>query len=292
MRSWRKQLPPGTTVGFVPTMGCLHEGHMHLVQEARAQCDRVLVSIFVNPTQFGPNEDFDRYPRTFDHDIKLLKHNGVEALFYPSVSSIYPERADDAPITSKSSATNALAGGTFVEVVGKSHQLEGAFRPTHFRGVATVCTKLFNLVQPTKAFFGQKDAQQCAVLRSIICDLFMPLEMVVCPTTREPDGLAMSSRNRYLTPEQRRIAPRLYQGLCAAQSAYKQGERDAATLLFIARDFITQEPAIEVQYLSLAHPRTLAELKQVEPAVGALFSGTIRVGNTRLLDNLLLDCQL
>ncbi len=259
------------TLGLVPTMGYLHEGHLSLVRQARAECGAVAVSIFVNPTQFGPNEDFARYPRAMERDLAQLRAAEVDLVFAPSVSEIYPPGFD-----------------TYVEVGTVTEPLEGAARPGHFRGVATVVCKLFMITQPTRAYFGQKDAQQCVVVRKMVRDLNMPLEIVVVPTMREPDGLAMSSRNAYLTPEQRQAAPVLYRALCAAQQRYHAGERDAAALRATMQAVLATESLAEPQYVSVANPETLAELAQVG-ADGALLSMAVRIGSTRLIDNIVLE---
>ncbi|RKO93390.1 Pantoate-beta-alanine ligase [Blyttiomyces helicus] len=268
----------GLTVGFVPTMGALHEGHLSLAHLARAKCDRVVSSIFVNPAQFSPTEDLNQYPRTLPEDLALLSSASTDVAFVPSVSEIYP-----AGITLNVSEQV----GTFVEVRGKSHQMEGAIRPHFFRGVATVVTKLLNVTQPTHAFFGQKDGQQCAVLRSMVRDLLVPTELVVGATVREPDGLAMSSRNRYLTPGDRSAAPVLYAALEAAQHAFNAGTKDRRSLLDIANGVIAKQPGVELQYLSLANAFSLNEEEVVGPD-GAILSGALLVGKTRIIDNVLL----
>ncbi|KAI9090473.1 hypothetical protein DFS34DRAFT_372730 [Phlyctochytrium arcticum] len=259
-------------------MGALHEGHVSLAQIARKSCDKVVASIFVNPAQFAPTEDLSKYPRTWDSDVGKLADAGVDAIFYPSVKEMYPSGI---VLDVKDQQ------GTFVEVKGKSHQMEGSIRPHFFRGVATIVAKLFNITQPTKAFFGQKDAQQCAVIRSMIRDLFIPTELVVCATVRETDGLAMSSRNRYLSPEERLKAPILYQGMSAAQAAYEQqGVVNRSDLVKIASDIIKGQDGV-LEYLSVADPFTLEELETIGQD-GAIFSGAIKVGSTRIIDNVLL----
>ena len=253
------------------------------VKRAKQECDAVVTSIFVNPAQFAPHEDLDKYPRTLDRDLELLKSVGTDVVFTPRVQDMYP---------SGISLHVEEQVGTFVEVRGMSHQLEGSIRPHFFRGVATVVAKLFNLVQPDKAYFGQKDAQQCAVLRRMVSDLFFPLEMIVGETVREADGLAMSSRNRYLSLEQRRVSNVLYRALMAGKRLYDSGETRAVRILEAARQVVGQEPGVELQYFSLAHPQSLDELSTVTSTSGAIFSGAIRVGTTRLIDNLLLDSKL
>lgn len=258
-------------VGLVPTMGFLHEGHLELVRRARAECGTVAVSIFVNPTQFGPSEDFQRYPRDMQRDLQLLEREQVALVFAPAVDEMYPD-----------------AYHTYVQVEGITEPLEGAVRPGHFRGVATVVCKLLNIVQPTRAYFGQKDAQQAVVIRQMVRDLNMPLEIVVVPTVREPDGLAMSSRNVYLSSEQRAAAPVLHRALQAAAVQFHAGERDANALRQTMQQVLAAEPLANVDYVSVADPLTLHELKQVG-AAGALLSMAVRFGTTRLIDNMLLD---
>jgi pantoate--beta-alanine ligase len=272
LRAARGQLmADGRTLGFVPTMGYLHAGHMALVEQARAECDTVAVSIFVNPAQFGPNEDLAAYPRDLDRDLGLLEGAGVDLVFTPGVTDIYPPGAS-----------------TWVDVGGVAEVLEGAHRPGHFRGVATVVTILFQLVGPGRAYFGQKDAQQLAVIRQMVRDLGTPVEVVGCPTVREPDGLAMSSRNAYLGPEDREAAVCLSRALRAAEQAWADGEENAEALRGILRDVLAAEPRAQVEYVSVAHPDTLVELDEMDPAVGALASMTVRVGTPRLIDNVVL----
>ncbi|ORY49145.1 Pantoate-beta-alanine ligase [Rhizoclosmatium globosum] len=261
----------GKTIGFVPTMGALHQGHLSLAKTAKQDCDKVVASIFVNPAQFAPTEDLDRYPRTFENDVKLLSTVGVDAVFAPSVQEMYP-----AGITLDVSKQT----GTFVEVKGKSHMLEGSVRPHFFRGVATVVTKLFNVIQPHKAFFGQKDGQQCAVIRTMSRDLLIPTEIVVCQTIRETDGLAMSSRNRYLSVEERETAPVLYRALRAAEVLFEGGERDANVLREVAGK-ILKESGVPVEYLSGKIGKD-----------GAMMSGAVRIGKTRIIDNVLLGVEV
>ncbi len=267
MRTARAAL---TTVGFVPTMGYLHEGHLSLVRRAAAESAAVAVSIFVNPTQFGPREDFARYPRNLERDLALLGDAGVDLVFVPAVEEIYPP-----------------GFGSYVTLPAADELLEGAARPGHFRGVATVVCKLLNIVQPTRAYFGQKDAQQVAVVQQMVRDLNMPTTIVVVPTVREPDGLAMSSRNSYLSPEQRAIAPLVYQALLAVQARYQTGECDAALLRAAARTLLECTPAMSIEYVSVADPLSLRELETVG-AEGALVSLAVRLGGVRLIDNLFL----
>jgi pantoate--beta-alanine ligase len=256
-------------VGLVPTMGYLHEGHLSLVQRAKEECASVVVSIFVNPTQFGPNEDLAAYPRDTERDLRLLESLGVNLVWSPTSEIMYPSGYQ-----------------TWIQIDTLTKPLEGAQRPGHFRGVATVVAKLFNGVQPAKAYFGQKDAQQVAVIRQMARDLNFPLEIVVCPTVREPDGLAMSSRNAYLNPEQRQAATVLYQALSAAKEAFEAGERDAEKLRALMRDMIAVEPLAKVQYVSCADYDTLEELDTITGK--ALLSMAVFVGKTRLIDNFVL----
>jgi len=267
MRQLRRRL--AGTVGFVPTMGYLHEGHLSLVKRAREENASVVVSIFVNPTQFGPCEDFRQYPRDTERDLALLKEAGTDVVFMPPDQEMYPP-----------------AFSTWVEVDGLTRRLEGASRPNHFRGVTTVVTKLFNIVRPTRAYFGQKDAQQAAVITRMAADLNMDLDVVVCPTVREPDGLAMSSRNTYLSPEQHRAALVLYRSLKLAEERWASGERDPERIRTEMRHLIEQEPLAEIDYVSVADPATLEELDTVSPS--ALVSLAVRFGKTRLIDNVVL----
>lgn len=257
-------------VGLVPTMGYLHEGHLSLVRRARQDCDHVVVSIFVNPAQFGPREDLSKYPRDLDRDLSLLEPLGVDLVWMPTDEIMYPPNYQ-----------------TWVDVETITRHLEGAMRPGHFRGVTTVVAKLFNAVQPHKAYFGQKDAQQAAVIRQMTRDLSYPIEIVVCPILREPDGLAMSSRNVYLDPEQRKAATVLSRALRAAQESYEAGERDAETLRGKMKEVLAREPLANVQYVSCADYDTLEEL---DTATGkALLSMAVFVGKTRLIDNVILE---
>lgn len=263
-----RQTLPGP-VGFVPTMGSLHEGHLSLVRKARQECSSVVVSIFVNPTQFAPEEDLENYPRDLTRDEQLLRREGVDLVWNPSAAEMYPE-----------------AFQTWVTAADVTQPLEGARRPTHFRGVTTVVAKLFNAVRPDKAYFGQKDAQQAVVIRQMTRDLNYPIEIVVCPIVREPDGLAMSSRNTYLTPEQWEAALSLSRGLFQAEKAFQQGEKNADRLREIVSEEIEEEPLAELQYVSCAAPDTLEELEgEVEHC---LISLAAFVGETRLIDNVVL----
>ena len=265
---WQVQLN-AKVLGFVPTMGALHEGHLSLVRASKSRCDVTVVSIFVNPLQFGPSEDLAKYPRTLDRDARLLEELGVDLLFVPGVEEMYPRDAK-----------------TFVQVEELSNKLDGASRPGHFRGVATVVAKLFEIVRPDYAFFGQKDAAQVAVLRKMVSDLNFDVELVVCPIVRERDGLAMSSRNAYLTPEQRQQALVLHRSLMRVQAAVDAGERDAATLIAIGKQAIAEEPGTRLDYFAIVDPDTLDPLPDVSRA--ALVAVAVYVGATRLIDNIAL----
>ncbi len=258
------------TVGFVPTMGYLHEGHLTLVRRAREANDFTVVSIFVNPTQFGPGEDFDRYPRDYPRDFAMLDQVHTDYVFLPPPGEMYPSSYN-----------------TWVEVQQITDRLEGAIRPGHFRGVATVVAKLFNIVAPTRTYFGQKDVQQCLVIKKMILDLNMNLEMVIVPTVRESDGLAMSSRNIYLSPDERRQAPVLFQSLMAARKMWLEGEKDAGKLRRAMEDHIHQMPLGNIEYISIADALTLRELSKAEPP--AVISLAVKFGRTRLIDNMLLE---
>ncbi len=257
-------------LGLVPTMGYLHEGHLSLARRAREECKSVAVSIFVNPTQFGPNEDLSKYPRDLERDLHLLESAGVDLVWTPAPEVMYPP-----------------AFQTWVEVQEVTRPLEGAQRPGHFRGVTTVVAKVFNAVQPDVAYFGQKDAQQAAVIRRMTADLNFPVEIVVCPIVREPDGLAMSSRNVYLDTDQRKAATILYRALTAAKAAYDHGERDANRLRDIMQRTLASEPLARMQYVSCADYTTLEELDTVTGKT--LLSMAVFFGKTRLIDNLVLE---
>jgi pantoate--beta-alanine ligase len=250
-------------------MGALHAGHLSLVRAAQESCDAVAVSIFVNPTQFGPEEDFSSYPRVFEQDCQTLEAAGVDVVFAPSVEEMYPPGAS-----------------TFVEVEGLSDRLDGASRPGHFRGVATVVAKLFHIFTPDVAFFGQKDAAQVAVLRRMVRDLRFAVELKVCPTMREPDGLAMSSRNRNLSEEERRQALVLYRALSAVAKRFQGGEVDSGKLIGEAQRILKEEPGVQVEYFRVVDPETLEDVADVRPR--SLVAVAARVGATRLIDNLLL----
>jgi pantoate--beta-alanine ligase len=262
----------GNTLGLVPTLGALHSGHMSLVAAARADCDHVAASIFVNPTQFGPNEDFASYPRTFDEDRRKLEDAGVDILFAPSTEEMYPP-----------------GNTTFVDPGEIAIRLDGASRPGHFRGVATIVTRLFNIVQPDRAYFGQKDAAQVAVLRHITRDLNLPVHLTICPIVREPDGLAMSSRNRYLSPAERRNATVLIHALRAAEDLVHAGETSAEPIRAAILDFFPPNPHLHLDYAEIVDPNTL--LPVPDTSHGALIAVAAYIGTTRLIDNLLIDPQ-
>ena len=256
-------------LGFVPTMGYLHEGHISLVKKAREENKTVAASIFVNPTQFGPGEDFESYPRNTERDLKMLEPY-TDIIFMPTVDDLYP------------------AGyNSWVDVERLTDKLEGASRPTHFRGVTTIVAKLFNIVRPTRSYFGQKDAQQLAVIKKMVKDLDMNLEVIACPTIREPDGLAMSSRNTYLKPDERQAAAVLYQSLKLAEKLYSQGERDAIKIRHEMTSLIQQQPAANIDYISIADNETLDEMDVITKPV--LVSLAVKIGIPRLIDNLVLE---
>jgi pantoate--beta-alanine ligase len=257
-------------VGLVPTMGYLHEGHLSLVRRAREDNATVVATIFVNPTQFGPNEDLSTYPRDMPRDLALLEAEGVDIVFTPDVDEMYPP-----------------GGETTISVGELSRKLEGAARPGHFDGVTTVVTKLFNVVGPDRAYFGQKDAQQALVIRRMTRDLRFPIEIVICPIVREPDGLALSSRNAYLNTEERRAALVLSRALARAQSLHTEGEHLADRVRAEMQAILKQEPLARADYVSVADPDTLDELKEVRD--GALVSLAVRIGRTRLIDNVVLS---
>lgn len=258
------------TIGFVPTMGALHEGHLSLIHEARAMCDDVVVSVFVNPAQFGPSEDFQSYPRDLTRDSALLAEYNVDYVFAPTVEEIYPP-----------------GFSAYVTVEGLSDQLEGASRPEHFRGVTTVVAILLNVVKPDFAFFGQKDAQQAILIKHMVRDLAFSAEIVVVPIVREESGLAMSSRNNYLDDEQRRAAVVLNQALSKAREAYEGGEHSAAHLMELVRGTIEKEPLARMDYVSVNDAETLEKLEKIDNRP-ALVSLAVFIGQTRLIDNVVL----
>lgn len=259
----------GKRLGFVPTMGALHEGHLSLVRAAKAQCDAVAVSIFVNPTQFGPNEDLAKYPRPFARDCAWLENEDVDFLFAPSAEGMYPKGTI-----------------TWVTVEGLSERLCGRSRPGHFRGVTTVVAKLFHIIEPDVAFFGQKDAAQAAIIRCMVRDLHFPVEIVVCPIVRESDGLAMSSRNAYLSPAERKSALVLYRSLMGVKEHFDRGLRDATTLVQAGKQIFAQEPAVRLDYLEIVDPDSLDPVERIDKTV--LVAVAAFVGETRLIDNVLL----
>ena len=268
MKRLRQQL--AEPIGFVPTMGYFHEGHLSLVRQARAENPSVVVSIFVNPTQFGPQEDFTSYPRDLQRDLARLDKERTDIVFKPSVAEMYPPQFN-----------------SWVEIGKVSERLEGASRPGHFRGVTTVVAKLFNIIQPTRAYFGQKDAQQAIVIRKMVAELNMNLEIITLPTVREPDGLAMSSRNTYLNGEQRQAAVVLYQALCLAEELYAGGERSAERIRQEMTALIKKQPLANIDYVSVADAKTLDELDTVNSP--ALVSLAVRVGKVRLIDNVVVE---
>jgi len=259
----------GKSLGLVPTMGALHEGHLSLVRAAKAQCDLVVVSIFVNPLQFGPNEDLAKYPRNFDRDRDLLAKEGADFIFAPSVEEMYPPGAV-----------------TYVTVEGLSDKLCGGSRPGHFRGVTTVVSELFNIVEPGRAFFGQKDAAQSIIIRRMVRDLNIPVRVVVCPIVREPDGLAMSSRNAYLDAGQRKSALVLYRSLTAVQERFDQGERKAHVLVDAGKQTLAHEPLVRLDYFEIVDPETLDPVDDLSR--GGLVAVAAFLGNVRLIDNIVL----
>lgn len=260
----------GKTVGLVPTMGALHVGHISLIEAAAERCDDIVVSIFVNPTQFGPGEDFDAYPRPLEADIEICRAYGVAAVFAPTATEMYPRQAL-----------------TWVTVEKLTGPLCGRSRPGHFRGVTTVCAKLFNIVGPDVAFFGQKDAQQAIVIQRMVADLNMPLEIVVCPTVREPDGLAVSSRNQYLDPQQRKDAAIIYRALEKAWAIVAAGARNAEEIRAEMQATLSLAPALEVEYIAIVDAESLEALDPVAGRV--LVAVAARLGATRLIDNIRLD---
>jgi pantoate--beta-alanine ligase len=260
---------PGS-VGFVPTMGYLHQGHLALVQQARAENSVVVVSIFVNPTQFGPTEDFKTYPRDTESDLAMLQKEKTDIVFMPSVEEMYTDRFS-----------------SWVDVEKVTDRLEGSYRPGHFKGVATVVAKLFNIVEPTRAYFGQKDAQQVLVIKKMVADLNMNLEVIVAPTVRESDGLAMSSRNVYLNPQERQAAAVLCKALTLAQNLWEKGDRNAERIRQEMTSLISKEPLAKIEYVSIADAQTLEELSEIDrPALASL---AVRIGKTRLIDNMVLE---
>jgi pantoate--beta-alanine ligase len=260
----------GKTIGFVPTMGALHIGHVSLIEAAVQQTDFVVVSIFVNPTQFGPTEDFEEYPRPFDDDLEICRKKGVDVVFAPAPKEIYPGE-----------------NLTWVNVEKLTEPLCGQFRPGHFRGVTTVCAKLFNIVTPDVAFFGQKDAQQAIVIKRMVTDLNMPLEIVICPTIREPDGLAVSSRNQYLTRQQRKDATLIYKSIQKCREMIEAGVTESREIISWMREILNQIPSAQIEYISIVDAETLESIDQVAGKV--LVAVAVKIGSTRLIDNILVD---
>jgi len=270
MRDYSKKIKGTRVIGFVPTMGSLHEGHLSLIRKARQQCEEVMISIFVNPTQFGKGEDYQRYPRDLSKDMKLSEKEGVDVIFAPSREEMYPQ-----------------GYSTFVETEGSlSSTLEGASRPGHFRGVATILVKLFNIINPDYSYFGEKDYQQALVVKKLVKDLNLDTRVVVLPTIREKDGLAVSSRNSYLNKKERKAATILYKALKRAKEWVREGERDTLTLATKMRDLIEGEPLARIDYVAVVDPKTLKKVEKIEGEVLALLAVNIR--GTRLIDNMIL----
>jgi len=260
----------GRKIGLVPTMGAFHRGHISLIERAVKDCDFVVVSIFVNPTQFGPGEDFEKYPRSFDADLEICRETGVDLVFAPGTEQMYQ--------------TENL---TWVNVEKLTDTLCGQFRPQHFRGVTTVCAKLFNIVQPDIAFFGQKDAQQAIVIKRMVADLNMPLKIIVCPTVREPDGLALSSRNQYLTEQQRKDATLIYKSLQECEKMIRAGITDTQKIVTQMRSILNQAPSIKIEYVGIVDAETLQHLDHITGKI--LAAVAVRIGPARLIDNILVD---
>ena len=261
----------GKKIGFVPTMGALHIGHIALIEAAVEKCDFVVVSIFVNPMQFGPGEDFEKYPRPFDADLEICKKASVDVVFAPTQEQMYPSQ-----------------NITLVNVEKLTELLCGRSRPGYFRGVTTVCAKLFNIVAPDIAFFGQKDAQQAIVIKQMVADLNMPLEIAVCPTVRRPDGLAVSSRNKYLTEQQKKDATYVYKSLQKFQKLIEDGITDSETITAEMRKILSRVPSIEIEYISIVDAETFQTIDQITGKV--LAAVAVRIGPARLIDNILVDC--
>lgn len=297
VRQWRQSLfTTNQKVGFIPTMGALHSGHLSLINSSLQQNDKTIISIFVNPSQFAPHEDLDNYPRTFDSDLKLIndtfKFKNIDAIFVPKISEIYPLGIN---------LDISQQRGAFVNVLGCSEQLEGVTRPQFFRGVATVVTKLINVVQPTNIYFGQKDAQQCIVIKNLVKDLLIPTNVNILPTLREENGLAMSSRNQYLSKDMKQRSSLIYKGLIKGKEYYenliqKNGNNkvNANEILNEIKPIIESDKHFEIEYISINHPETLDELEFVEPGIGALVSTAVKVPKensnekARLIDNIIL----
>ncbi|MDI6727426.1 MAG: pantoate--beta-alanine ligase [Thermodesulfovibrionales bacterium] len=267
----KRHLHNGKTIGFVPTMGALHEGHLSLIKRAKSENDIVVASIFINPTQFAPNEDFEKYPRDMEGDMEKLKREGVDILFMPDTKSMYSD-----------------GFSTYVTVKDLSDKLCGAFRPGHFTGVATVVCKLFNIVKPVAAYFGQKDFQQAAIIKRMVENLNMDVDLIICPTLREPDGLAMSSRNVYLSHEERRAAAVIYKTLLSASKMTKSGESNPVDVRKQMHDMLKAEPLIsEIQYAGVYDTNTLDELNEFKRQ--NLLAVAVKIGSTRLIDNMIVE---
>jgi len=260
----------GKYIGLVPTMGALHIGHISLIEAAKKKCDYVVVSIFVNPTQFVPGEDFEKYPRPFEDDLDICQKAGVDAVFAPSPEQMYP-----------------IENITWVNVGKITETLCGQFRPGHFQGVTTICSKLFNIVAPDFAFFGQKDAQQAIVIKRMVADLNMPLEIVVCPTVRESNGLAISSRNKYLSEQQKKDAANIYKSLQKCHQMIDTGAKDVSEIIYEMRKILQQVPSIEIEYISIVDADTLQNIDHITGKV--LIAVAVQMGPARLIDNILLD---
>jgi len=274
MKSYTKEKKrEGKTIGFVPTMGYLHQGHLSLIKKAKEDCEVVVVSIFVNPTQFGRGEDYERYPRNLERDRKLCQEEGVDVIFTPDVKEIYPQGCS-----------------TFIEVEGRiSSILEGASRPGHFRGVTTVLAKLFHIISPDYSYFGEKDYQQALIVKKMVKDLNFNLQIFVLPTAREEDGLAVSSRNSYLNKEERREAGILYRSLISAKEKIRRGERDSHYLISFMKNLIEKEPLAEIDYIAVVNPKTLEEVKKINEEVFLVLA--VNIGKTRLIDNMKLKIR-
>jgi pantoate--beta-alanine ligase len=262
----KKEKKKGKIITLVPTMGFLHEGHLSLMKEAKKYGDILIVSIFVNPTQFGPNEDLDKYPRDFEGDEKKCDSVGTDIIFYPTPENMYPENYQ-----------------TYIDVLNVTQNLCGASRPTHFRGVTTVVAKLFNITLADYAFFGEKDFQQLVVIKKMVEDLNFPVKIIGCPIVREEDGLAMSSRNKYLNTEERNQALCLYKSICKIKESFNRGERDCSVLIDTARDIINKEPLANIDYLKIVDIETMEDIEKIEK--NALFALAVEIGSTRLIDN-------
>ncbi len=259
-------------IGLVPTMGALHIGHISLIEAAVKESDFVVVSIFVNPTQFGPGEDFEKYPRPLDADLEICKKAGADVIFAPTADEMYPEK-----------------NLTWVTVEKLTEPLCGKSRPGHFRGVTTVCTKLFNIVGPDAAWFGQKDAQQAIVIKQMVADLNLPLDIIICPTVREPSGLAISSRNQYLSEKQKKDAANIYKSLQKSRDMIEAGQNETAKIIAEMQKILQEIPSIEIEYISIVDAETLENIETISGKI--LIAVAIRIGGTRLIDNILVDAN-